>query len=209
MCGMLFAELAAATEEVRSLTGRKAKVARLAEALRGLDESEREAGAGYLAGAPPPRVLGGGWGSLRGLPAPPGAPALTVAEVDGAFETLSSLSGAGSQGARRAALTALLARATDSEQAYLRALIIGDLRQGALAAVVGDAVALAADVPVAAVRRALMLRGDLGAGGAAGLFGGVDPPAAVPPPGGRPVPPLLGPPAPPAAPAPRKTRPAA
>ncbi len=75
-----------------------------------------------------------------------------------------ALSGSGSVAARRAALTALLARATESEQAFLRALILGDLRQGALAAVVGDAVAKAADVPVAAVRRALMLRGDLGRG---------------------------------------------
>src|SRR3954447_16692622 len=169
MSGMLFADLAAATEDVRSLSARKAKVARLAESLRGVDESEREAGAGYLAGAPRQRVLGVGWASLREPPAPAGAPSLTVADVDGALEALSSLSGAGSQGARRAALTALLSRATASEQAYLRALIIGDLRQGALAAVVGDAVAQAWEVPVAAGRRALMLRGDLGAVAAAAL----------------------------------------
>jgi len=151
---VLFSELAAATEDVRALSGRKAKVERLAAALRGLDVMERAAGAGYLAGAPRQRVLGVGWASLKELPPPAASPALTVAEVDTAFEALSALSGAGSQGARRAALNALFARATESEQAYLRALIAGDLRQGALAAVAGDAVARAAEVPVAAVRRA-------------------------------------------------------
>jgi len=191
MSRVLFAELAAATEDVRSLSGRKAKVARLAEALRGLDEAEREAGAGYLAGAPRQRVLGVGWASLRELPPAADAPSLTVADVDGAFEALSALSGAGSQGARRAALAGLLGRATESEQGYLRALIIGDLRQGALAAVVGDAVAMAAEVPVAAVRRALMLRGELGAVAAAALSGGLDALAAFRLEVGRPIAPML------------------
>ena len=50
--------------------------------------------------------------------------------------------------------------------------MLGDIRQGALAAVVGDAVAKAAGVPVASVRRALMLRGDLGAVAAVALGGG-------------------------------------
>jgi DNA ligase-1 len=191
MWWVLFAELAAATEDVRALSGRKDKVARLASALGALDEGEREAGAGYLAGAPRQRVLGVGWASLKKLPPPAAAPSLSVAEVDAAFEALSRLSGAGSQGARRDALGALLGRATASEQAFLRALIIGDLRQGALAAVVGDAVARASEVPVAAVRRALMLRGDLGAVAAAALSGGEEALAAFRLEVGRPIAPML------------------
>jgi DNA ligase-1 len=191
MSWVLLAELAAATEDVRALSGRKDKVARLAEALRGLDQAERSAGAGYLAGAPRQRVLGVGWASLKELPSPAGSPSLTVAEVDAAFESLSRLSGAGSQGARRAALGELLGRATASEQAYLRALIIGDLRQGALAAVVGDAIARAAEVPVASVRRALMLRGDLGAVAAAALSSGEEALAAFRLEVGRPIAPML------------------
>jgi len=188
---VLFSELAAATEDVRALSGRKAKVERLAAALRGLDVMERAAGAGYLAGAPRQRVLGVGWASLKELPPPAASPSLTVAEVDTAFEALSALSGAGSQGARRAALNALFARATESEQAYLRALIAGDLRQGALAAVVGDAVARAAEVPVAAVRRALMLRGDLGVVASAALDGGAAALSAFRLEVGRPIAPML------------------
>ena len=171
---MLFAELAAATEDVRAVPGRKAKVERLAAALRELGPGERRAGTGYLSGAPRQRVLGVGWAALREPVAPALAPSLTVAEVDAALDRLAAMSGAGSVAARRAELGALLARATASEQEFLRAVVIGDLRQGALAGVLGDAVARAAEVPLADVRRALMLRGDLGVvadvalGGAAG-----------------------------------------
>jgi DNA ligase-1 len=188
---VLFAELAAATEDVRSLPGRKAKIERLALALQGLAPDERAAGAGYLAGAPRQRVLGVGWASMKAAPPPADSPSLTVAEVDAAFEALSTLSGAGSVAARRAALSALLSRATVSEQAFLRALVLGDLRQGALAAIVGDAVASAASVPVAVVRRALMLRGDLGAVAEAALSGGSDALAAFRLEVGRPIAPML------------------
>ena len=117
-------------------------------------------------------MLGVGWASLREAPPAAAEPTLSVADVDAALAELARLSGTGSVGARREALRALLARATASEQAFLTALVIGDLRQGALAAVVGDAVARAAGVPVAAVRRALMLRGDLGAVAETALGGG-------------------------------------
>ncbi|RKQ87616.1 DNA ligase-1 [Solirubrobacter pauli] len=169
---MLFAELAAATEDVRAQPSRLAKVERIADALRALDADERVAGTSYLAGSPRQRVLGVGWASLRDDPPPPAeAPSLTVAEVDGVLAHVASLSGAGSVAARRAALGGLMARATASEQAFLRNLVLGDIRQGALGAVVGDAVAKAAGVPVKQVRRALMLRGDLGAVASVALAG--------------------------------------
>ena len=207
---MLFADLAAATEDVRALPGRRDKVARLAEALRELDPAERVAGAGYLAGAPRQRVLGVGWASIKEPPAAAASPSLSVADVDAALASLSALSGAGSVAARRSALHALLSRATALEQAFLRALILGDLRQGALAAVVGDAVARAADVPVTAVRRALMLRGDLGAVAAAALGdGGAEALAAFRLEVGRPIAPMLASTAPDVDAALEKTGPAA
>lgn len=204
---MLFADLAAATEDVRAVSGRKAKVERLALALRALAPEERRAGAGYLAGAPRQRVLGVGWAALREPPAPADVGTLTVAEVDAALDRLAALSGPGSQAARRGELAALLARATASEQAFLTAVVLGDLRQGALAGVLGDAVARAAEVPLADVRRALMLRGDLGAVAEVALGGGAlsDFRLEV----GRPLQPMLASTAPDVASALEKTGPAA
>lgn len=71
-----------------------------------------------------------------------------------------------------------MSRATDHEQDFLVRLLFGELRQGALEGVLVDAVARAAGVPAARVRRAAMLAGDLApvatalrVGGAAALDG--------------------------------------
>ena len=69
---------------------------------------------------------------------------------------------------------ALFARATEPEQAFLTRLLHGELRQGAQEGVMVEAVARAADVPAADVRRALMLAGELGAVAAAALTDGAD-----------------------------------
>jgi DNA ligase-1 len=86
---------------------------------------------------------------------------LTVAEVDAAFSAIATQSGAGSSTRRTALLHDLLARATGPERHFLVRLIAGELRQGALAGVMEEAVAAAAHVPVDAVRRAAMMNGDL------------------------------------------------
>src|SRR3954463_11137878 len=100
-----FAELAAATQDVRAVSGRLAKVERIAAALRELAPEERGAGAGYLAGSPRQRVLGVGGASLRGDPPPAAAePSLSVGDVDAALDRVAAMSGAGSVAARRAAL---------------------------------------------------------------------------------------------------------
>ncbi|MBA3821169.1 MAG: ATP-dependent DNA ligase, partial [Deltaproteobacteria bacterium] len=71
-----------------------------------------------------------------------------------------------------------LAAATAIEQGFLAALVLGELRQGALDALVVDALALATELPGKRVRDAYMLAGDIGAvaeavlaDGAAGLAG--------------------------------------
>jgi DNA ligase-1 len=154
-------------------------------------------------------VLGVGWAALREPPAPAPGASLTVAEVDAALARLALLAGPGSQTARRTELARLLARATASEQAFLTALVLGDLRQGALAAVVGDAIARAAEVPLADVRRALMLRGDLGAVAEAALGEGAGALAAFRLEVGRPLQPMLASTAPDVAAALARTGPAA
>ncbi len=101
------------------------------------------------------------------------------------------MAGPGSQAARRDALAALFARATEPEQRFLVALLTGELRQGAQEGVMVEAVARAAEVPRDAVRRACMLSGDLGTTAAAALSGGVEALRAVGLEVGRPVQPML------------------
>ena len=108
------------------------------------------------------RQIGVGWAQLRELPPPAAAPSLSVAEVDAAFAAIGALGGAGSVAARRAALAALFGRADAEEQQFLVRLLLGDLGQGALAGVMSRrGGARRPACPLADVRRALMLGGDL------------------------------------------------
>src|ERR671915_284307 len=103
---------------------------------------------------------------------PAAAASLSVAEVDAACTEIGAVSGKGSVATRRKLLMELLGRATHEEQDFLIRLLSGELRQGALDGVMADAVAAAAELPAAAVRRAGMLRGSLGPVGAAALRDG-------------------------------------
>jgi ATP-dependent DNA ligase I len=167
-----FVTLAATSAAVAAVSGRRAKVELLATALRGLEPGEIAAGAAYLAGELRQRQTGVGWASLRGLPPAAEVATLTVADVDRAIAEIAVVNGAGSQGRRRDLLGALFAVATSDEQSMLRGLFTGELRQGAQAGLLVDAIAKAAGVEVAAVRRALLLAGDLKAVAVAALTGG-------------------------------------
>jgi DNA ligase-1 len=101
------------------------------------------------------------------------------------------VSGKGSTTARKTLVGELFGRATGDEQRFLVGLLSGELRQGALEGVMTEAVARAASVPVAAVRRAMMLRGSLGAVASAALSGGTEALAGFGLEVGRPVRPML------------------
>jgi DNA ligase-1 len=157
---MRFADVATTSLAVAATRSRKRKAELLGEALRGLDAGEVEPGVAYLSGELRQRRTGVGWAALRDLPDPAAEPTLQVGEVDVALERIAGLSGPGSQAARRAAVADLFGRATEPEQQLLRGLISGEIRQGALAGVMADAVAAATGLPRAVVDRATMLRGD-------------------------------------------------
>jgi DNA ligase-1 len=188
---MQFGDLAAASDAVRETTSRKAKVAAIADALRMLGPDEVAAGTAFLSGVLLQRQIGVGWASLRDRPLPASEPTLELIDVDAACERIGAASGPGSQAVRRAALTALFGRATEGEQQFLARLLLGDLRQGALAGVMTDAIARAAGVPLKAVRRALMLRADLGAVATVAFTQGEDGLDAVGLEVGRPLQPML------------------
>jgi DNA ligase-1 len=165
-------DLVDASAAVRAASARNVKVQTLAELLRGVSPAETPAVVAWLSGELTQRQTGVGWAALRDPPAPAAEPTLEVAQVEEAFTRIAALAGPGSQAARRDAVRDLLARATETEQRFLVALLLGDLGQGALAGVMADAVAKAAGVPLKDVRRALMLRGDLGAVAAVALADG-------------------------------------
>ena len=158
---MLLAELAAASADVAASSSRLAKIRRLAAVLRAAGPDESAIAVAWLSGELPQRQIGVGWAALRSLPPAADTATLTVAGVDAQFSTIKATTGAGSQARRAQLLGELFAAATAQEQEFLRRLLGGELRQGALAGVMADAVAQAADVPLADVRRAAMLTGDL------------------------------------------------
>jgi DNA ligase-1 len=169
---VLLARVVETSVEVAATAARNGKLARLAACLREMAADERAVGARMLAGEQPHKA-GVGYVLARDAAAPPAhAATLTLVDVDRRFAALAALRGDGSTTARKAELGALLALATEPEQQFLRALAAGAVRQGAEASVVVDAVGKAAGVPVADVRRAYMLAGDLGAVAAAALAGG-------------------------------------
>ncbi|HEV7870789.1 MAG TPA: ATP-dependent DNA ligase [Modestobacter sp.] len=189
---MLLADVLAASVAVTATRSRTAKAGAIAELLRRAGADEVEPVTAWLAGEPRQGRLGLGWRTLSRLSGEPAAtPSLTVAGTDEVLSGLAATAGPGSVAQRDAVVTGLLGAATAEEQQFLVRLLTGELRQGALEGVVLDAVALAAEVPAAAVRRAFMLSGRLPETAATALAGGVEALAAVRLEVGRPVRPML------------------
>ena len=158
----LLADAVTASLDVAATSSRSRKVAILAELLRELDATEVAICVGLLSGVPRQGRVGVGYATVYGLElAPAPEPSLTLDDVDRAISEIEAATGSGSATERKRLLTELLARATAPEGEFLRQLLTGGLRQGALAGVMVDAVAKAANVPGELTRRALMLSGDL------------------------------------------------
>ena len=130
--------------------------------MRQLEPGEVPIGVGFLSGVPRQGRVGIGYATVYGTDVAPAAnPSLSVDEVDRAIDEIEATTGPGSITGRRLLLAGLFSRATAQEADFLRRLLTGDLRQGALAGLMADAVARAAGVPGEIARRALMLSGDL------------------------------------------------
>ncbi|WP_416566531.1 ATP-dependent DNA ligase [Nocardia testacea] len=176
---MLLAEVAAASADIASASARRAKIERLAALLaRSAAHCDARLVAvttSWLSGELPQRQIGVGWAALRSLPPPAATPTLTVADVDARFTRIGAVAGKGSRTLRAELVRELFETASGPEQTFLRRLLSGELRQGALAGVMSDAIARAAGIPAGEVRRAAMLAGTLPTVAAAALTGG--PPA--------------------------------
>ncbi len=150
-------------ETSTALAGTRSRLKK-AELIAGLlstatDPVETEIVVTYLSGELRQRRTGVGWRSLMEVPEPATSPSLTVEEVDRTFGELAEIAGAGSQARRREMVGAMFGRATEAEQRFLRFLVAGELRQGALDGVMADAVARATGISLEKIRTATMLRG--------------------------------------------------
>jgi len=160
----LFSALVAASGRIRQTRSRTAKVRELAALLRSLEAAEIGIATRYLSGETPQGRIGVGYATLRTAAEEAAATqdTLTVADVDATLTHLAGLRGAGSAARRAEVLSTLFIRATMPEQEFLLHLLGGELRQGALEGIMLDAVAAAAGLSAAAVRRAAMYASDLG-----------------------------------------------
>lgn len=160
---MRLAELVEASRRVGETRSRLEKVAVLSALIQRLPAELVAVGVSYLSGELPQGKIGVGYARLRQLWELPGAeaPSLDLHEVHRTLDDVKAIAGTGSNERRMALLGGLLARATTGERHFLLRLLIGELRQGALADVVLGAVARAYGVEAGALRRAVMLAGAL------------------------------------------------
>ncbi len=145
---LALADLAAAYTQVRETSARRAKIDALTTCLRRAGTEEVPLVVAMLTGELRQGRIGVGYAAVRSLADVPPArePSLSVRDVDETFDRIAAMSGRGSKAARLQGLTDLLGRATTDEQHFLRRLLIGELRQGALEGVMVEAIALAASV---------------------------------------------------------------
>ena len=176
MVRMLLARLVEVSTEVAATGSRLAKRDLIAGLLREVasdgEPDQLDVAASYLSGTLRQRRTGVGWRSLSDLPAPAGSASVTLSEVDDAMDRLGGFSGSGSAAARREAVASLFGRMTEPEQEFLRNLVTGNVRQGALDSVMLDAIAQAAELPAKTVRRAAMFSAPTGPIARAALTGG-------------------------------------
>lgn len=170
---MLLARLVEVSARVRAARGRLERRATLAQFIGELPLEETAIGVTFLSGETCQGALGVA-GALLFEVRPPAAgdATLTLIAVDRAFAEIAGASGAGSLARRRELLGRLLAAATESEQDFLRRLLMGELRQGALGALMLEAIAASSGLAPEAVRRAAMYAPSIGAVARAALGGG-------------------------------------
>jgi DNA ligase 1 len=169
----LLAEVVRASAAVAATSSRLAKTRVIADCLRALEPDEIEIALPYLSGDIRQGKLTLGHATLQSaMGAAAAVPSLTLADVDRAFQDLKTVKGKGAASVRQRQLKELFGKATADEQDFLLRLIVGELRQGALEGVMLEAVAAAAQLPAAEVRRAATFAGGIPQVAHAALAGG-------------------------------------
>lgn len=159
---MQLAAVVETSRQVSETSKRLRKAGLLAELLQRASPDEIEVVVAFLSGRARQGRIGVGYGALRdaaSLAAP--QPSLGLLEVDRILQAIAITKGSGSERDRLELLKNLMIRATRAEQEFLQGLLLGEIRQGALEGLMVDAMSKAFDVPLARVRRAVMLQGDI------------------------------------------------
>jgi len=188
---MLLRDLVETSNAVAATRSRKAKVVAIAERLGQVEVDELPVVTAYLGGTILQRRTGVGWRGLGSLPDAAAASSVTPLELHETLDRLAAISGPGSQDVRAAGVRDLFARLTAEEQQWLRGVMTGNVRQGALDALVQEAIAAAWGVKLTAVRRAAMLAGGTVPIVVAAMTGGEEALAEIGLEVGRPVLPML------------------
>lgn len=163
MDSMAFASVVATGTVVAEASARNDKVKALADLLKVAAADDIPIIVGLLTGEIRQGRIGVGWAAIRDLDVEPSpVSVLSVRDVDEAMTDVASISGVGSKAQRADRLRALMSTGTEVEGRFIGTVLTGGLRQGALDGVMVTAIAKAARVPVALVRRALMMNADLG-----------------------------------------------
>ena len=159
---MLLVNAVETSARVASTPKRLAKIEALAGLLKELRGEEIEIVVSFLSGAARQGRIGIGSAVVRDSDVVPAETAtLEVAEVDRVLTRLSRTKGAGSEQSKREQLQALLVRATAGEQQFLKELLLGGLRQGALEGIMIEALARASGADLDRIRRAVMMAGNM------------------------------------------------
>lgn len=189
---VFLSQVVQASQAVRATSSRKTKISTLAGLLGEADPWELAQVVAWVSGELPQGRIGTGWRTLTAMDTDPaGLQTLTVPQVDQVFTELSEVAGSGSTARRKQLLAQMFTVATAPEQEFLIRLLTGEMRQGALTAIVAEAVAMAFEVPIELVRRAHMLSGRLPVTALAARTGGAEALAAFRLEVGRPIQPML------------------
>jgi DNA ligase 1 len=160
---MLLASVVETSGRVAATSKRLAKIELLADLLKKLDPEEIEIVVSFLSGVTRQGRAGIGLAVVRDSEATPAPTAtLEILDLDRALASLAGVKGRGSDQRKRTQLQSLMALATAEEQRFLRELLLGGLRQGALEGLMFEALAKASGAGLDRIRRAAMMAGDTG-----------------------------------------------
>jgi len=161
---MLLADIETCSSRTAATRSRLKKREILSELLIRADAGDVPIVVSYLSGELPQGRIGLGPAIVRrvldGLSEPGAGGTLLLGKVHEQFDRIAAVEGKGANARREALLTELMLESSGPERQFLVRLIMGELRQGALEAVLLEAIADAAEVGIDAVRRAAMLSAD-------------------------------------------------